>query len=396
MVKFLHTADLQLGMKASSLGSAAEVARNARFETIARLLDLARQREVDFILIAGDTFENNGVSEEVLSRACDALSHSKGIPIFILPGNHDPLSPDSVYRRRSWLRLVPSNVTVIDKAESIRTVRGDAVLYPCPLKQKLSRSDPTAWIAKEDIGMVRIGVAHGSLDIGLAGDRPPFPIAPNRASTAGLDYLALGDWHSFLVHSDRRTVYPGTPEPTAFGERDSGHAVIVNIDKSCEAPEIECIDTAVLDWLELQEEVSTSEDIDRIVARLSSVKTPARTIARVILKGMVPIDLKERAAAIKAPELAFLRIEDANLYLRPDEASLLPEMPGRIAQETMRSLLLLLSRHPAHKTNLVMTSEQMEDRLRALDTVVGTKDTSPEVLEKAIEHLYLLSREVNR
>jgi len=59
VVKFVHTADVQLGMKALQAPEAAEQVRAHRFDALASVMDLAKREAADFVLIAGDLFEDN-------------------------------------------------------------------------------------------------------------------------------------------------------------------------------------------------------------------------------------------------------------------------------------------------------------------------------------------------
>ena len=73
-----------------------------------------------------------------------------------------------------------------------------------------------------------------------AGDwKTNFPISKDAALERGLDYLAIGDTHGFrFVPPDRKvppTVYPGTPEPTAFDEHDAGNVALVFINRARQA-----------------------------------------------------------------------------------------------------------------------------------------------------------------
>src|SRR5437763_6186623 len=52
----------------------------------------------DLVLLAGDTFENNQLSAAVVDRAARLLAEA-GMPAVILPGNHDPTLPASVFVR---------------------------------------------------------------------------------------------------------------------------------------------------------------------------------------------------------------------------------------------------------------------------------------------------------
>ena len=69
---------------------------------------------------------------------------------------------------------------------------------------------------------MRVGLAHGSVQGILADDIDSAnPIAPDRATRARLDYLALGDWHG-CKRIDDRTGTAATPEPDRFKANDSG------------------------------------------------------------------------------------------------------------------------------------------------------------------------------
>jgi len=74
-----------------------------------------------------------------------------------------------------------------------------------------------------------------------------FPIALAAAERQGLDYLALGHWHS-LFSLGKRTFYSGTPEPTGFDEPGSGSVLLVTIDQPGQIPQVEPIKVNTLSW----------------------------------------------------------------------------------------------------------------------------------------------------
>jgi DNA repair exonuclease SbcCD nuclease subunit len=100
-------------------------------------------------------------------------------------------------------------------------------------------------------------MAHGALQMGEiartheGNTRGHFPISLKAASTGRLDYLALGDWHSFLEVADGSGTisYSGAPEATCFGEPDSGTVTIVTIDRPGERPKLERVAVGRLRWL---------------------------------------------------------------------------------------------------------------------------------------------------
>jgi DNA repair exonuclease SbcCD nuclease subunit len=62
------------------------------------VLTTAREFGADSALPAGATFDNHMVTTATIDRAGEALA-AAGLPVVILPGNHDPVNSDSVYAR---------------------------------------------------------------------------------------------------------------------------------------------------------------------------------------------------------------------------------------------------------------------------------------------------------
>jgi hypothetical protein len=291
MAKFLHTADWQMGMRAVHAGSRARQVREKRFEAATRVVGAAKAHAVEFVLLAGDTFEHHDVDDVVVKRTADILNQLAPIPTFILPGNHDPLVPGGVWDRQSWKR-VGDHIRLCSDPREIE-IAGTA-LYPCPLKQKRSGNDPTSWIPPREPGdrRVRIGLAHGGLDI--LGQALNFPIAASRAESSGLDYLALGDWHSYLLHG--RAAYSGAMEPTDFAEHDSGFVSIVDILAAGAPPTIRRERTGMLTWVELNSIVRDITDVEALERTLRE-RGPAATVLARVGGGLDPgVD----AAAIEA------------------------------------------------------------------------------------------------
>jgi len=259
-VKFLQTADWQMGMKAVQAGEKAREVRAKRFESAARVVEVAKREDVDFVLLAGDLFEHHDVDESVVRRTVAVLDGFAPIPVFVLPGNHDPLIAGGVWDRQSW-RRVGGHVTLLREAAEIQ-VADDVALYPAPLKHKQSALDPSAWMpgraARDE--RILIGVAHGALDV--LPERTNFPIAVARADEAGLDYLALGDWHGFL-HSGR-TVYSGTMEQTSFGEKDSGNVAVVEIFRARAEPVVSKHRVGTLLWTEHEPPIRDATDVEHL------------------------------------------------------------------------------------------------------------------------------------
>ena len=158
MVRFIHTADLQLILSPGA-PDVRRAIQEARFETLTRIMEVAREREVDFVAICGDIFEDGLVSDETVHRAVRIFSDAAPMPVYIIPGNHDPLTPMSVYRHDAF-RTAGENVAVLKTPDPV-PVTDECALYPCPVLEKRSIYDPTAVIPpRAGTDGIRIGLAH--------------------------------------------------------------------------------------------------------------------------------------------------------------------------------------------------------------------------------------------
>ncbi|NLM31105.1 MAG: DNA repair exonuclease [Methanomicrobiales archaeon] len=276
MVRFLHTADWQIGMKAAHTGEKAKTVRQKRFETANHIVELAEEKDVDFVILAGDTFEDHNVDDVAVKRTVDTLNRLDPIPVYILPGNHDPMVPGGIWDRTSW-KWIESHVALLREQQEY-CHGGDVVLYACPLAQKQSNRDPTAWIPDRADGddRIRIGIAHGSLEFWPDLN---FPIPVDRPEQSGLDYLALGDWHGYLVSG--RSAYPGTMEPTSFSEKDPGNVLIVEIDEAHADPRIDVCSVNLLDWINLEPEISTTDDVEAFNRTIQDLGPLASVLLRI-------------------------------------------------------------------------------------------------------------------
>lgn len=306
-MKFVHTADWQLGAQLSHAGEKASELRKKRFQAAEKVIEVAEDEDAQFVLIAGDLFEDHNVSDRVVHRAVRILNQFDPRPVYVLPGNHDPYRPGGVWDRDSW-GAADDHVHLLTEHEAVEASDG-VVLHPCPIKQKTSTQDPTEAIPEggEDDGRVRIGLAHGGLTD--AADQPNFPIDPDRAEKSGLDYLALGDWHGTLIRE--RTAYSGTIEQSAFGESDPGNALVVEIDEAGGKPEIERRRVGQLRWFERSVEVADVSDVATLEEELDDAGNTNRLALRLKIRVLPSADDEVPARLNRLQH----RLEDETFYL---------------------------------------------------------------------------------
>jgi hypothetical protein len=90
-VRFIHTADLQLGMTRRFLDADAQARyAQARIDGLTAIGRMAAAERAAFVVVAGDVFETNRVRPRTVGRALEAMA-SIPVPVFLLPGNHDPV-----------------------------------------------------------------------------------------------------------------------------------------------------------------------------------------------------------------------------------------------------------------------------------------------------------------
>src|ERR1700752_1362073 len=119
VIRFLPSGDWQLGMTRSVLGDEAQARfADARIAVVRRLGELARAQRCDFALVCGDVFESSKHERRTLARALEAIA-SIPVPVYLLPGNHDPLDAASVYYSGVFRDAVPAHVHVLADARPL-------------------------------------------------------------------------------------------------------------------------------------------------------------------------------------------------------------------------------------------------------------------------------------
>lgn len=328
-----------MGMKAISVGSASEQVRQKRLEAAIKVVQAANDLGAEMILLTGDVFEDNAVDRTMVRKTGEILKSFKG-PVYIIPGNHDPLVPGSVWEHSVWTEA--TNITVIRKSEPIELP--GCILYPCPLKEKYSTRNPTLWIDAKANEKISIGLAHGNVE-GIATDAD-YPIARDAAQQLGLDYLAVGHWHSFARYDDSsgvcRMAYSGTHETTKFGERESGSAILVEIPNRGGAPKLTPIKTGGLRWGIISFNIDQANAIQRLFTQLEEIENPKEALVRVDLTGM--FFPEDRGALQKLEEILTTRflfgaLNSSGLLAAPENDTWLESLPTGHYREAALKLL---------------------------------------------------------
>ncbi|WP_199255379.1 metallophosphoesterase family protein [Mycolicibacterium mengxianglii] len=299
-MRFVHTADWQLGMTRHFLeGEAQPRYSAARRDAVAGLGALVADTGAEFVVVAGDVFEDNHLDPRVISQSLEAM-RAIAVPVYLLPGNHDPLDASSVYTSALFSQECPANVTVLDRV-GVHQVRPGLEIVAAPWRSK----KPTHDLVAEALagvpadGTVRVMVAHGGVDI-----LDPDPDRHGAIRLAALEaalrddvvhYVALGDKHSRMrVGGTGRIWYSGSPEVTNYDdiEPDPGHVLVVDIDEA--AVRVTPHQVGTWRFLSLRRPVDDSRDIADLDLNLDLLPDKDRTVVRLALTGTLTVT--ERAA----------------------------------------------------------------------------------------------------
>lgn len=315
--RFLHTSDLHLGRR---FGNLPEDIRGrlveARHTAIEHLSVVAREHGARHVLVAGDLFDTETPSDHVWRQAVTAMGAAHDLHWWIIPGNHDSLSAESL-----WTRIqahAPEGVHLIRSAEPIVITEG-VTLLPAPTTRRFPGRDLTEWMqhcATED-GHLRIGLAHGGVLSFASEDKDPETIALDRAASSGLDYLALGDWHGYN-RVDDRTYYSGTPERDRFKHAGKGECLVVSVGGPGATPQVERITTGVFDWPVIELALTPEQDATQAFHAALPQDRSARRNMLLRMRASGWLRLPERIALTVArdevaPEFGYFELVEDNL-----------------------------------------------------------------------------------
>ena len=177
------------------------------------VLDAAKTHDAHFVLLVGDVFDNNRQPRTILNRCVELLSDA-GRPVLILPGNHDPVTPDSVYLRGGMAELPNVHILGVTHEHAVHFPDFDVefwghahVDYGNMVPLRSPRPRRSRW---------HIALAHGHYeDDGVPPLRPSWLISNAEIEATGADYLALGHWNRPAQVGTGTTVpayYSGSPD----------------------------------------------------------------------------------------------------------------------------------------------------------------------------------------
>jgi DNA repair exonuclease SbcCD nuclease subunit len=375
VLRLLHTADWHLGRRFPMFPEEAQKKlTRARLDVVSRILNAARRQSVHAILCAGDIFDDPTPVQDFWEGLLKLLRDQtpSPAPLFFVPGNHDPLTAESVWASHHPFRTsLPSWVHVVDRDDFTYELTPEAVLYARPCRSKAGENDLAMALPAREAGDVRIrvGCVHGCT-FDIEGYQTNFPISRDAGALRGLNYLAIGDTHSFrdvTAESSVPTVYPGTPEPTAFDEPGAGSVALVALFRQGLRPRVSPERVAFWRWIDVRcrslnelRALLTMPELERHVVRLHldmAVSVAEESEVERIVRELQGTDAAHGRAGI-------ILVDRSGLRLVPGSVDAFPEHLPPVVKATIDKL-----------HGIVSTSDD---------------DNQKEIATRALSHLYKL------
>ena len=340
MPRLLHLADVHVGARHGDLGDAADRQRARQLASFRRAIDVGIERRVDVALICGDLFDSNSQPRRTVETAAAELRRlaDAGIRTYLIPGTHDVFDAASIYRAFDLRELagLPAGsdlVTVL----AVPPAPTEALIPELDLLI-LSRVFATKRAPRSPLDGVdvtadtrarwKVGMLHSAIRIPGRVETDDVIVEEAEIAASGLDYLALGHWHSALDGRSGATTwaYSGAPEPVAVDQDGAGGVLIVTLDDDPAG-----VRRVTLERVPVSRTTYRTQDIDAagiasqdlLVATLRAGADPD-TMLDVRIVGVRPDTLQLRPPEISAA------LADAYLRVRVRDRSVPAPPPGEL------------------------------------------------------------------
>jgi DNA repair exonuclease SbcCD nuclease subunit len=338
-VRLIHSSDLQIGEVFNYLDpEVATLLQDARQATVRTLGEHAVKHGASAVLLAGDIYDKQQLKTQTLVKTIEGMRQFPRITWHLIPGNHDHVRENGLWDHLLRTNL-PENVKLHLSPGAVKIADDDGTpvfLLPAPLAHISTVDDLTSYMDKEGtpVGAIRIGMAHGSIQGFSSEGEASNYINPTRPDTAGLAYLAMGDWHRQMRINDRLW-YPGTPEPDQFkcptGSNgtlcNGGAALLVNITSARALPAITSIEVGKYRWHQVVKTLTDDSQIETLETDLRALESDlSRVVLDLKISGTLSLAgrkrFEERILQGVGAAYCGARVQDERLVLEPTEADL--------------------------------------------------------------------------
>jgi DNA repair exonuclease SbcCD nuclease subunit len=332
MFKFIHAADIHLDSPLRGLSryesAPVESIRDACRRAFEKLVELAIEEKVSFVLLAGDLYDGDWKDYSTgifLSRQMGRLGQHN-ISVFTVAGNHDAAN------RMTKALDKPANMTILSsrKVETIRLDDLAVVIHGRSFGTQRVDENLAVGFAAAEKGMFNIGLLHTSLD-GREGHAVYAPCSVDNLRSKDYQYWALGHVHKQeFVSEEPWIVFPGCIQGRHIREIGAKGCVLVTVEDGAVSAVEKC-PLDVLRWVLCSVNLTDATDMREVLERVRKAIENERTsvdgrpiVMRICLEGVTTISdeiaayperfeqqVKALGAEIAGNDLWIERVENA-------------------------------------------------------------------------------------
>ena len=293
-IRILHTADLHIDTTFFSVSQKAELLKHELLETFGRIVGIAKEKNVDAILVSGDITDNGTMSEASYKFMCEAFNKISHIPVFAILGNHD----------FGFNYTFPENVHLFGTDLDFVSLK-DADIYGANFNFEKDVS-PLKDLAIKDSGKINIMLCHGTLN-----GNTDNPFLTSDIEKSGLNYLALGHIHSFDGLDKKGKTYccySGVPMGRGFDELGEKGVIIADIYEN--TVEAEFVPVAERKFVELSVDCDGLSNYIEVADKVFE-STNEKDLYKIVLKGTPSGHINaETLSAVLQEKLFYAKVVD--------------------------------------------------------------------------------------
>ncbi|WP_340640406.1 DNA repair exonuclease [Bacillus atrophaeus] len=381
---FIHAADLHLDSPFYGISHLPDPIfkriKESTFHSVRHVMDAAVRERVDFVLLAGDLFDeaNRSLKAQLFLRKQFTRLRECGIQVYVIFGNHDHLGGE--WTPIEW----PDNVHIFtsfspEEKSFYKEDKLAASIYGFSYPARAVTSNQASRYRVSTDAPFHIGMLHGTLS-GAEGHDPYAPFTYDDLEKSGMDYWALGHIHKRQVLSSRHpaVIYPGNIQGRHMKETGDKGFYLVNVSSGDISYEFKQAHDVL--WEQISIDVTGIEHMTALFQTVETVFSDLRltekpVCARLVLQGEAPEFLKTASNGVLDELLETFQEQEAEedhfiwLLSVEDEtedgdadAALGPFFGGLFSEieqsEEMNGVLEGLERHPVYRRHASRFSDE--------------------------------------
>ena len=301
-MEFMHLADAHLDSPFQGLSflpsNEFKNIKQSTQKSFTKAIDTALDRNVDLVLIAGDTFDSahpSPQSQLFFSREIQRLTDKK-IQVVMILGNHDYLNPDEMLLPQTpYFKLLGSNEEV-EEFESKTKEDFPYTVVGFSYQHNHIETDKISEFPKKGDNFT-IGLMHAGTKTTTNYQNVYAPFTTAEIKDLNYNYFALGHIHlRQTLSKDPLIVYSGNLQGRHINEQGSKGVYIGTVDETTKKVSLDFVETAPIIWqmatLTLDQEIS-QKDLTRQIVEILTKQNVQQTLFGLTIEGAQYLSEKE-------------------------------------------------------------------------------------------------------